>query len=75
MNLDAVKLRIDLIDYLTILALKYTLLAVSQRTHHSADEKTSEEISGEAATVWHPGASEIIILCSINMSQPWETTE
>jgi hypothetical protein len=32
MNLDAVKLHIDLIDCLIIMALKYTLLEVSQRT-------------------------------------------
>jgi hypothetical protein len=49
---DAVALRIDLTDYFTILILKSLLLQASQRMHHSVDNKTTDEMTGER--FWQP---------------------
>jgi hypothetical protein len=62
MNLDAVELRIALIDYFTILALKCPLPEVSQSMHHSANNKIADEMAGGPEAFQHPCNSHAICI-------------
>jgi hypothetical protein len=48
MNLDAVELRIDLVDYFTILVLKSHFPEASQSVHHFADNKIADKMARAA---------------------------
>jgi hypothetical protein len=49
--LDAVELRIALIDFFTVLVLKRLSPEASQSMYHSNQNKTAEKMAGE--TSWH----------------------
>jgi hypothetical protein len=46
MNLDGVELHIALVDYFTILLLKFPLLEASQSMDHSPNNKITDERAG-----------------------------
>jgi hypothetical protein len=49
---DAVELRISLMDYVTILVLKFPLPEASRSMHDSANEQTLAAIAGWAEASW-----------------------